>query len=84
VPLPPASPDVSIAPAAEVPASALTVAQALDFLFAELKSGAEPMLTHVERELVARALHAENQDEAKAAKLLGVSKAALQKLKSGE
>jgi two-component system nitrogen regulation response regulator GlnG len=59
----------------------LTVGQALDLLFEKLGGGDEPLLARVERELTARALRAAPGDEAQAAKLLGVSKAALQKLR---
>lgn len=55
-----------------------TLAQALDIVFAEL-SGDEPLLPRLERELIARALAAEDGDEAKAAKRLGLTKAALAK-----
>ena len=68
--------------AAETTASgapALSVEQALDFLHTSLRGGEEPILPRVERELIARALAAENGDVAKAAKQLGLTKAVLQK-----
>ncbi len=72
------------APAETAPVTAaLTVDAALDFLFAQLSSGAEPMLPQIERALINRALAAENSDEASAAKRLGLTKAALQKRRKG-
>ena len=65
------------APAA-VPAP-LTLAAALDFVYAQLDAGEGPILPQVERELAARAAQA-TADPAAAAKKLGVTKAALQKL----
>jgi DNA-binding NtrC family response regulator len=83
VPPAPAVPGVAspaaLSPAADAAAPALTVGAALDFVFAQLKSADTPLLPRVERELVARALAAESGDAAKAAKLLGLTKAALQK-----
>ncbi|MBX3749150.1 MAG: sigma-54-dependent Fis family transcriptional regulator [Opitutaceae bacterium] len=61
-------------------APALTVAAALDFVFAELSAGDAPLLARVERELAQRALDAAQGDEAAAAQKLGVAKAALKKL----
>jgi DNA-binding NtrC family response regulator len=69
----------SAAPA--VTGETLSLDRALDLVFAQLKDSGEPVLERVERELVARALQNEAGDEAKAAKLLGVTKAALQKRK---
>jgi len=63
------------APAAE----ALTLARALDFIAQELSTGDEPMIARVERELIARVLAACDHDETKAAKTLGLTKAALRK-----
>ncbi len=57
----------------------LTVERALDFLFENLRGGEESMLTRIEQELIKRALAAEAGDATKAAKLLGVTKAALMK-----
>ena len=56
-----------------------SLAAALDVVFAELVGGTEPFQTRVEREMIARALAAEGGDEAKAAKRLGLTRAALQK-----
>lgn len=77
----PVAADGAPAAAAAAPATAapLTLAAALDLVFAELKDGAEPMLPRIERELIARALAEDGGDEAKAAKRLGLTKAALQK-----
>jgi two-component system nitrogen regulation response regulator GlnG len=67
-------------PAAPEPvAPVLTIEAALDFIFEKLSAGGDPLLPQVEKELIARALAAENSDEAKAAKILGLTKAALVK-----
>jgi two-component system nitrogen regulation response regulator GlnG len=58
---------------------ALTVGAALDFLLAELAGGEAPVFERIERELLPRALKAADGDAAKAAKLLGLTKAAFQK-----
>jgi nitrogen regulation protein NR(I) len=60
-------------------ASKLDLESALDAVFEELKAMEEPMLPRLERELIARALKEDAGDEAKAAKRLGLTKAALQK-----
>jgi DNA-binding NtrC family response regulator len=89
-PLPPAIPSTAVptseasAPLASAHAAssatrALTVEAALDYVFSQLKSADAPLLPRVERELAARALAAVSGDIAKAAKLLGLTKAALQK-----
>ncbi len=64
---------------AAVPAARLTLAAALDHVFAELKTGDDPLLPRLEREMIARALAEDGGDEAKAAKRLGLTKVALQK-----
>jgi two-component system nitrogen regulation response regulator GlnG len=51
----------------------------LDSVFALLKTEAPPLLPRIEREMIRRALAACDGDEAAAAKLLGLTKAALQK-----
>jgi DNA-binding protein Fis len=61
------------------PAAALTLQGALDFVFEQLHDGEEPMMTRLEREIYTRVVAAEGGDEAKAAKRLGLTKAALQK-----
>ncbi len=61
------------------PDEMLTVERAIDFLFENLRGGEESMLTRIEQELIKRALAAEAGDATKAAKLLGVTKAALMK-----
>ena len=75
-------------PAPTAPESVSTAPQtldsALDFIFERLRAGDGPLLSQLERELAARALRAEGGDEAKAAKLLGITKAALQKLRASE
>ncbi len=62
-------------PAAE---SEISVERALDVIVSALRTGEEPILPRVERDLIARVVAAE-PDLAKAAKLLGLTKAALQK-----
>jgi nitrogen regulation protein NR(I) len=57
----------------------LELAGAFDFIFEQLKSGDVPIMACVERELIQRMLAAENGDETKAAKRLGLTRAALQK-----
>jgi DNA-binding NtrC family response regulator len=52
-------------------AAPLTLDSALDFVFEQLKTGSEPMMTRLEREMMTRAVAAEGGDEAKAAKRLG-------------
>ena len=56
-----------------------TLASAFDTVFDLLKTGGKPMLAQVERELISRALATHRGDEAQAAKLLGLTRAALQK-----
>jgi len=68
VPAPPAAP------------AANSITTAIDAIFAALRSSGQPVLPRVERELAGRALQAEGGDEGRAAKLLGVTKAAFQKL----
>ncbi|MEI6861483.1 MAG: sigma-54 dependent transcriptional regulator [Verrucomicrobiota bacterium] len=65
--------------ATAVPDSALTLDAALDFVLTELARGDAPLLPRIEREMIARVLKAEGGDPAKAAKRLGLTKAALQK-----
>jgi two-component system nitrogen regulation response regulator GlnG len=62
-----------------MPAPALTLQAALDFIFQELRSGDEPILPRLEREMIARAVDADAGGEIKIAKRLGLTKAALQK-----
>ncbi len=71
------------APAEAPPRAALTLEAAFDFLFAELATSGEPMLPRVEQAFVSRALAAEKSDDAKVAKQLGLTKAALQKRRRG-
>ncbi len=72
-------PPFGTAGSAEAGASVLTVGAALDFLLAELARGDEPVLARLERELLPRALQTVDGDVARAAELLGLTKAALQK-----
>jgi two-component system nitrogen regulation response regulator GlnG len=66
----------AVAPAAE---PAVTLERALDIVFEQTRGGDEPVLARIERELIVRALAAEGGDATKAAKALGLTKAALQK-----
>jgi len=77
-----ASAAVSSGPAASPvhPAPSISLSDALDRVFAQLSTGDEPLFTRLEREMVTRALAAENGDEAKAAKRLGLSRTGLQKI----
>lgn len=77
-----ASATVSSGPAASTvpPAPSISLSDALDRVFAQLSTGGEPLFTRLEREMVTRALAAENGDEAKAAKRLGLSRTGLQKI----
>ncbi len=52
---------------------------ALDFVFEHLSTNDDPMLVRIEQEMITRMLAAEGGDEAKAAKRLGLTRAALQK-----
>jgi len=52
---------------------------AFDFLGRELGKGEEPVLRRIEREMISRIMDAEGGDVARAAKRLGLTKAALQK-----
>jgi len=71
------------APAASLSAesapAALTLERALDFVFEQSKRDDGRLLDHVEREMIARALKATDDDAGKAAKILGLAKTALQK-----
>ncbi len=75
---PPGATDSPVLAAATGPA--LTVEAALDFVFTQLGSGDAPLLPRIERELATRALQSAAGDATKAAKLLGLTKPALQKL----
>jgi two-component system nitrogen regulation response regulator GlnG len=66
-------------PAEPAAAATLTIDAAFDLIFARLSADGEPLLPQVEKALIARALAAEKSDETKAAKRLGLTKAALQK-----
>jgi DNA-binding NtrC family response regulator len=65
-------------PATEKPIDAstaappLTLAAALDFVYEQLKTSDDPILPRLESEMLARALAAEDGNEAKAAKRLGL------------
>jgi len=60
-------------------ADASSLNDALDLVFAQLSGGEEPVMARLERELIARALAADAGDEVKAARRLGLTRAALQK-----
>ncbi|MFA5262679.1 MAG: sigma-54 dependent transcriptional regulator [Opitutaceae bacterium] len=74
------------APAKE-PAAAfvtsLTLEQALDHVFAEYAAGGKPILPGIEKEMITRALRAEQGDLARVAARLGLTKAALKKRAGG-
>ena len=68
-----------VAPATEVtPKSEKSLDDLYDALFEKLRTGEEPILSQIERAMIDRVIAAE-PDVAKAAKLLGLTKAALQK-----
>lgn len=78
-PTPPPVPGVEAdAPAPPVPARnaapVLTLKEAFDFVFAELKATDEPVMPRIEREMLARATVEEGGDEMKAAKRLGLTR----------
>jgi DNA-binding NtrC family response regulator len=75
---PPPPPETSH-PAEPARAPALTLPVALDHVFEQLKTGDEPVMARLEREMITRALAADGGDETKAAKRLGLSKSVLQK-----
>jgi two-component system nitrogen regulation response regulator GlnG len=56
---------------------------ALDLAFRELSAMGEPVLARIEQEMIKRALQAAGEDEAKAAQLLGLTRAVLQKRRKG-
>ncbi len=61
----------------------LTLERALDFVFEQLSRSGVELLGCLEREMIARALAAEEGDEAKAARRLGLTRAVLQKKSRG-
>jgi DNA-binding NtrC family response regulator len=61
------------------PGPGLTVETALDFLHAELAKADEPLLPRLEQAMVNRVLQTVNGDQVAAGKILGLTKAALQK-----
>ncbi len=81
-PAPPAAPVPAAAPAPPPEPEPPTLEAALDLVFAQLGAGGAPVLAQAERELAARAVK-ENPDLAIAAKKLGITKAALQKILKG-
>ncbi|HWA11431.1 MAG TPA: sigma-54 dependent transcriptional regulator [Opitutaceae bacterium] len=74
-----AAPDTGTTETATPAAAFQALEGALDFVFARLSSSDEPLLKRLEKEMITRVLKAENDDVAKAAKRLGLTKAALQK-----
>jgi two-component system nitrogen regulation response regulator GlnG len=71
----PAAPASVLAP----PPAFQALASALDYVHAQLREADEPVLKRLEREMIARVMQAEGGDMAKAAKRLGLTKAALAK-----
>ena len=59
-------------PQPSAPAAPLNLDSALDFVFEQLKTGSDPVMIRLEREMMTRAVAAEGGDEAKAAKRLGL------------
>jgi two-component system nitrogen regulation response regulator GlnG len=75
---------VAVPTAAEVALEPpLTLERALDFVFHTIKETGKPLLPQIELELIARAMKLEGDDIAKSAKLLGMTKAGLQKRLNG-
>ena len=72
-------PEAPPPPPAPAPAPRPSLGEALDVVFAELGGSEDPVLPRLEREMVVRALAADAGDEAKAARRLGLTKAALQR-----
>jgi two-component system nitrogen regulation response regulator GlnG len=68
-----------VAPTVAEAGGDLTLSGAFDFIYTQLAGAEEPMMPRVERELFSRVVASESGDETKAAKRLGVAKAALQK-----
>ena len=86
-PVAPVAPEGEVRPAAapavpvpepEAKAPELNWETAMEFVYARLSEGEEPMLARIEREIIARATQGET-DLAAAAKKLGLTKAVLQK-----
>jgi DNA-binding NtrC family response regulator len=73
--IPPSAPVI----AEELTAPPLTLERALDFAFETLRAEGKPLLPQIEAEFIARSMKAEGGDVTKAAKNLGITKAALQK-----
>jgi nitrogen regulation protein NR(I) len=69
-----------VAASSNPPSPAVSLSDALDTVFEQLSGADEPLFTRLEREMVKRALAAEDGDEAKAAKRLGLSRTGLQKI----
>jgi two-component system nitrogen regulation response regulator GlnG len=70
----------AVAAALPQPAAAPTLEGAFDFVFEELKAKEGKVLDLVLREIIARAVKADGGNAAAAAKRLGITKAALQKM----
>jgi DNA-binding NtrC family response regulator len=74
-------PDAAVSDLSPVAEAGDKLVLALDTAYALLAAEDEPVLARLHREMVARALNAEGGDEARAAERLGLTKAALKKLK---
>ena len=72
------APETAAAVEVEAP-KPLTLDDALNVVFAELKSDGETLFARLEREMIARMLADENGDEVKASKRLGLTRPTLQK-----
>jgi len=77
--IPPASPAI----VEELAAPVLTLERAIDFAFDTLRAEGKPLLPRMESEFIARAMKTEGGDVTKAAKILGITKAAVQKRAGG-
>lgn len=70
---------VRVAPATGREVAGYTVAEALDYLHAALVKENEPLLARIEREMVTRVIATEGGNQARAAEILGLTRATLRK-----
>ena len=78
-PAAPAGAEVAAEPAAPAVPAYQALGSALDYVLAQLREADEPVLKRLEREMITRVMQAEGGDVLKAAKRLGLTKAALTK-----
>lgn len=74
-----AVPESAAVPAGAVSAAPTSIAEALDFLHAELSKEPEPVLERLEREMIVRALKAFEGNLARTSERLGMTRATLRK-----